>query len=91
MFDKILVAVDESDQAQAALLVGIELARNLNAQLTALHVNSPAETAVSKNTVDIKTQWLLRSLEKLPTAAAICRSGQPVAEIVAAAAELGQT
>jgi nucleotide-binding universal stress UspA family protein len=37
----------------------------------------------------VKGQRLLRHLSKLPNVAAICRTGQPVAEIVAAAEELG--
>jgi nucleotide-binding universal stress UspA family protein len=89
MFDRILVAVDESDQAQSALIAGIELARLMNAQLTAVHVNSPPENGASRQTVDVKTQGLLRRLEKLPAATAICRNGQPMAEIVAVAEEIG--
>src|SRR5687768_17611211 len=83
MFDQILVAVDQSNQAQAALRAGIELAKLLGAYLTAIHVNRAGESDEAKATIDVKGPRLLRRLSKLPNVTAICRTGQPVAEIVA--------
>jgi nucleotide-binding universal stress UspA family protein len=89
MFDQILVAVDQSNHAQAALRASVEMAKLLGAHLTAIHVKRAGEGDETKATIDVKGPRLLRRLSKLPKVAAICRTGQPVAEIVAAAEELG--
>src|SRR5947207_6975817 len=86
MFNEILVAADASDQAQAVLRVGLELARATDAHLTVLHVNNGVLDDGGTG-MDLKTQGLMRGVEKLPNASAVFRFGRPVAEIIAEAEE----
>src|SRR5436190_12073056 len=90
MFNEIIVTADASEQAQAAMRVGMELARAMDAHLTVVHVNNGVHDDAGTG-VDLKTQGLMRGVEKLANATAIFRFGRPVAEIVAEAEERSAT
>lgn len=89
MFKQILVAVDESEQATAALDLAIELGKELGSSLTLLHaldpgkVSTPADvTAVS--TVEIEVEELEAAGKSLleSTAARVRGAGLEVTTIM---------
>ena len=91
MFERILVAVDETEQARWALAATINLARICSAELTLLHVvKRPADRAeYEEERISNELLQLLRS--KVPGTIKVAidsRKGNVVAEIVSAAAEL---
>ena len=90
MFERILVAVDESEQAQWALEAALNIARVLKAEITLVHVAKDSLNQVQPDENE-KSQRLLENLQaRIPRSIKTgidSRSGNVVAEIVDAAEE----
>jgi nucleotide-binding universal stress UspA family protein len=90
MFEKILVAVDESEQAQWAMETAINIASVLKAELTLVHVAKDSQGQVQQKE-NQKWRDLLKYFQSTVPASLKARidsrSGNVVAEIVAAAEE----
>jgi nucleotide-binding universal stress UspA family protein len=87
MFERIVVAVDQSEQAQWAMTAAIDLAQMLKAELTLVHVLKPPFDRDDEQ----KSQRLLEQLQSTAPADVKARTdsrkGNVVAEIVGAAEE----
>ncbi len=92
MFDKTLVAVDESQQASWALQAAIELAQRLAAQLALVHVGPEHQASATDQEQERKSEKLLRRLKSIVpesiNTVAVSRTGNPVTEIISAAQDL---
>jgi nucleotide-binding universal stress UspA family protein len=91
MFEKILVAVDESEQAKWALQTAINIAKVLKGELTLVHVVKATSDRVQHDE-NQKSQELLEKFQSTIPASVKTqidsRNGNVVAEIVAAAEEI---
>jgi nucleotide-binding universal stress UspA family protein len=87
MFERIVVAVDQSEQAQWAMTAAIDLAQMMKAELTLVHVLKPPFDRDDEQ----KSQGLLEHLQSTAPASVKTRTdsrkGNVVAEIVGAAEE----
>ncbi len=81
MFKHILVAVDDSEAGQAAYDTAAELARELHATLTALHVVEPAHKSESPSAQALLDACRKRNSTKEVEPEIMIREGSPSEEI----------